>query len=489
MASLYKPKIVTYRLKDGSYRTSDGKRVTKDTPGRVKGTTTSKKWYGRYTDANGQSIRVPLSDNKEIARRMLAKLAGDAQLQGVGIDVASTEQLARPIAEHVEDFRRYLGSKGNTADHVARTCNRVLAVCEACGFQSVGDLEETKVLDCLAGLRNLLIRAELDPAKQWYTKLELVGLLGVNPGSVWRMLRRHNLRATDKGKKRRYPRETVQQLVDRLGRGASITTCNHYLTAIKGFARWLVRNRRLKADPLAHLQRQNPDTDRRRERRAIQEDAFQRFVETTGTGREISGLSGPDRLVLYTLAANTGFRAGELASLTPASFSIERAPFTVTVRAGYSKRRREDVQPLRPDVADMMRQYLDGKPMHQPIWGKTWKRSAADTIRHDLAAVGIPYEENGRYFDFHALRGQFISLLAAGGVHPKVAQVLARHSTITLTMDYYTHVDLLDVHGALDKLPATVGKGNVPTGKPRAQKRPDAGKARTRRKPGSIKIA
>ena len=42
--------------------------------------------------------------------------------------------------------------------------------------------------------------------------------------------------------------------------------------------------------------------------------------------------------------------------------------------------------------------------------------------------------------DFHAVgRHSFISHLAAGGVHPKTAQVLARHSTIMLTMDRYTH--------------------------------------------------
>jgi hypothetical protein len=41
----------------------------------------------------------------------------------------------------------------------------------------------------------------------------------------------------------------------------------------------------------------------------------------------------------------------------------------------------------------------------------------------------------------------------ASGVHPKVAQVLARHSTITLTMKNYSHLDVLDVAGALDKLP------------------------------------
>ena len=40
--------------------------------------------------------------------------------------------------------------------------------------------------------------------------------------------------------------------------------------------------------------------------------------------------------------------------------------------------------------------------------------------------------------DFHALRHTFITNLAESGVHPKLAQELARHSTITLTMDKYT---------------------------------------------------
>jgi integrase len=88
-------------------------------------------------------------------------------------------------------------------------------------------------------------------------------------------------------------------------------------------------------------------------------------------------------------------------------------------------------------------------------------------VRLDLAAADIPYQDDdGRFFDFHALRGQFISLLAASGVHPKVAQVLARHSTINLTMEYYTHLDVFDVAGALDKLPRIAGQ------KPGEERRP-----------------
>ena len=49
-------------------------------------------------------------------------------------------------------------------------------------------------------------------------------------------------------------------------------------------------------------------------------------------------------------------------------------------------------------------------------------------------------------------RHQFISSLAAAGVHPKICQALARHSTITLTMDLYSHVGLFDQTSAIDKL-------------------------------------
>ena len=55
--------------------------------------------------------------------------------------------------------------------------------------------------------------------------------------------------------------------------------------------------------------------------------------------------------MLYTLAVSTGLRAGEIRSLTPTSFDLDADSPTVTVAAAYSKRRREDVQPIRGDFA------------------------------------------------------------------------------------------------------------------------------------------
>ena len=58
----------------------------------------------------------------------------------------------------------------------------------------------------------------------------------------------------------------------------------------------------------------------------------------------------------------------------------------------------------------------------------------------------------GRVADFHSLRHRFITELVKAGVHPKDAKELARHSTITLTMDRYAHVGLRDTAAALSKL-------------------------------------
>jgi integrase len=328
---------------------------------------------------------------------------------------------------------------------------------EGCRFTRIGDIQPSAVVEFLAGLR-AQGDGNLDGKQKWFTVAEVAALLNIRSESVRRMTKRGQLPADGRHRSQRYHRDVVLDLLARRERGVGVETSNHYLAAIKAFTKWLVKDRRTAADPLSHLSRQNADVDRRHQRRALREQDFSRFVEATASGKTFRGLAGPDRLVLYTLAANTGFRAKELASLAPASFDLDAAPPTVTVGAGYSKHRREDVQPLRQDVAAMMAAYIEGRDRGEPLWPGSWTEAAAEMVRIDLAAAGIRYQdEDGRVFDFHAIRGQFISGLAAGGVHPKVAQTLARHSTITLTMDHYTRLDVLDVAGALDKLPTLPG--------------------------------
>jgi len=73
----------------------------------------------------------------------------------------------------------------------------------------------------------------------------------------------------------------------------------------------------------------------------------------------------------------------------------------------------------------------------------------------DLAAAGIAkHDDRGRVLAIHALRGTFITDLAKDGVHPRTAQLLARHSDIKLTMGAYTDPYLLDAAGAVAALPS-----------------------------------
>jgi hypothetical protein len=78
----------------------------------------------------------------------------------------------------------------------------------------------------------------------------------------------------------------------------------------------------------------------------------------------------------------------------------------------------------------------------------------AKLLRVDLKAAGIPYADtDGRVADFHSLRHTFLTNLANCGVHPSVAQRLARHSDINLTQTRYTHSALERLGEAVEKLP------------------------------------
>ncbi|GHT42250.1 hypothetical protein FACS189443_5040 [Planctomycetales bacterium] len=59
----------------------------------------------------------------------------------------------------------------------------------------------------------------------------------------------------------------------------------------------------------------------------------------------------------------------------------------------------------------------------------------------------------GLFADFHSLRHTFITNLGKANVPLKTAQILARHSTVELTANIYTHIDQQEQIDAINSLP------------------------------------
>ncbi|MEN6449959.1 MAG: tyrosine-type recombinase/integrase, partial [Thermoguttaceae bacterium] len=332
------------------------------------------------------------------------------------------QQARRPLADHVTDFERFLTDKGNTAKHVRMTCGHVRWVVDKCGAKSVADVTGPAVLATIGELR---------------------------------------------------------------GSGTALRTCNSYLRSIKSFSRWLWRHKRRADDPLCALESFNEETDLRHVRRELSPEEVSWLLTTAEKRtRPEHNMPGADRAMVYRLALGTGFRAGELRSLTSTSFDLASDPPTVTVAAAHSKRRREDRQPIRHDLADLLRPWLEGRPEDERLFARL-PGDTARMLRSDLAAARAEWIKEvpegkereareksdflayrnaaGDVADFHATRHTYVSGIVAGGASVKTCQELARHSSPSLTIGRYSHARLHDLQRGFGRA------AERQAGKPRAR--------------------
>ena len=249
--------------------------------------------------------------------------------------------------------------------------------------------------------------------------------------------------------------------------GLSARTKNDYRMSLRAFAAWCRKKRGLAVDDLGDVGSWDQDVDRRHPRRATSAEDLAKLVAAAERGPAIETIPGPDRAILYVVAAYTGFRKKELGSLTPASFDLAADAASVRVEARWAKSRRERLVPLHPSVAAQVRDWLARKAktsacdvlMYPPLWpihgdipgGRT--RKTHRMIARDLAAAGLPYRDALGFADLHACRHTFGTNLARAGVPVKVAQELLGHADPALTLKVYTHVLGADKAAAVLRLP------------------------------------
>ncbi len=397
-----------------SYTSKDpetGKRITKRT----------RKWYVSYVDADGIRRKVPGFADKEATRQLAADLERRAARARTGLIDREEPHRRRPLLDHLSDYEADLRGKGRSEKHVQDTATRIRDVFTGCSFAFLPDVEPERITAHLAHLRDVG-----KPRKRQTEESE---------------------QANEDEKKAKKPPLPPIPL--------SIASCNHHVRALKMFGNWLVKASRTKSNPFASLTTMNAETDRKRRRRALSADDFGKLLRTTASGPDFRGLSGHARELLYRLAASTGFRVRELASLTPASFDFEGETPTVTVAAAYAKNRREDTLPLRADLVPSLKPFVGVKPSGSPVWPTTWHQRAAKMLRNDVERAGLSYvDESDRVFDFHALRGQAATDLARAGVPLATTQKIMRHSTPTLTAKHYTHLRTEDMADAIARVPS-----------------------------------
>jgi integrase len=431
--------------------TKDGRQYLKPT----------KCYYFDIRDENGIVRRVRGSTDKAVTEQMIADWQRRIERRKLGYADPVEEHATRPLVDHLVDYAAHLEAKGNVAAHTKATVSKIAAVIKGCGFTFPRDLDANTVSAWLTTLRRDSAAVAIPPGEA-FSSSAVAELVGLTVDAVRRFVARHRLPTVGNGPARRLTRAAVERIVEKKAKGISPQTANHYVRALRGFGRWLLKSKRIGSNPLETLTLQNTAADTRRRRRELTAAELRRLLEATrASDRTFRGLTSLDRYCLYLTAVSTGLRAGALANLTPENFDLTSPSPAVTVPARFSKNRRTHTVPLPADVAAELRSYLAPKAAGRPIWDGTWHRgcAGAEMFRRDLEAAGIAYAVEGpdgpEYADFHSLRHTYLTMLGRHGVDLRTAQELAGHSTPLLTARY-SHRRLVDLAGAVEKLPPLV---------------------------------
>jgi len=176
-----------------------------------------------------------------------------------------------------------------------------------------------------------------------------------------------------------------------------------------------------------------------RPRRALGDAEFEWLLAASGS-----------RALLYTVAAYTGLRYGEIAALVVGDVKLDQA--YIAVRSETTKNGRLACQPLPETLVPALREYIAAQNF-QPD-NLLFPRMSRKHFPRDAAAAGISrVGTDGRRVGFHSLRHTFCSWLQRAGVSQRVLMELMRHSDRRLSDHLYTDVALLPVREGLRSLP------------------------------------
>ncbi|MBE5947874.1 MAG: site-specific integrase [Lachnospiraceae bacterium] len=257
--------------------------------------------------------------------------------------------------------------------------------------------------------------------------------------------------------------EHLQKLYNDLMRaGYSYGVINLCAGILSGMFTQLMRNDIIMKNPvkLANL----PKKEKRPKRRVLTDSEQQLFLKYAASSNFYS---------LYRLALATGLRIGELTSLTWKDIDFENESLSVTGTLKYFKdtgfykdspksESGNRTVPLLPSICKMLKHVRREQNKDRLSSGAKWKPVKGlehlvfttkngeplkkRTIAYDIDHITDEINENEKdiphfeKFSPHTLRHTFATRALENGIPPKVVQDILGHSSITMTLDLYTHV-------------------------------------------------
>ncbi len=357
-------------------------------------------WIVQWFDHEGaRREKSSRTTDKRAAERLANKLESEVMLRREGIIDPAADRIAEhsscPLAVLLEEYLDDLRHRGCNPRHVRTVECQLKRMFEDVEAKRLSDLDAVRVQRHLRALRTV-------PVKQL--------------------------------------RDSASDEMDKEVRTIGPRTINAVRAAVIAFLNWNVRTERLGSNPCQHIPKVDESRDKRVKRRALTEEELKRLIAS----------SGP-RATFYLVAALTGLRMNEMASLTWDDVDVVNE--AILVRASKGKAKRDDWIALSPEVTEALREM---RPIGATRADRVFETSPTTrTFSADLKRAGIAeYDELGRRVDRHALRTTTGTLLAQSGVTPQQAQRQMRHADISTTLRHYTDLRLSDQAKAAAKLPS-----------------------------------
>jgi len=356
-------------------------------------------WIMQFDDERGRRVqRSSRTTDKRAAQKIAAQLEADAALARNGLKDRSRERRAKaqavPLQEHLANYFEQCEQAGQAKRHIQNKRSHLNSFVEAIGAAGIGDIEPAALQTHLTKLRKGDTETET--------------------------------------------------------RGRAARTVNAVRASVIAFMSWCVKNGFIADNPLLAIPTFDELSDKRRERRALTNDELKRLITVARQQDVANGSRWTPRAVVYTFAALTGLRRGEMRKLCWRDVDLEQS--LLIVRASVGKAKRDDVVPLHVDATRALKQLRASETSET---GRVFRTlPTIRTVYDDLKRAGIPEQDSsGRWVDLHALRTTLGTTLAKQGVAPQIAQRILRHSDYKTTLRHYTALTIRDSAAAMADVP------------------------------------